>query len=60
MADLNKFLRSKDRITEILNYLMRNTPENERTDSFINNLEKSIKIIDDKMEEFKVKGLIKN
>jgi hypothetical protein len=60
MADVNKFLRSKDRITEILNYLMSNTPENERTHSFINNLEKSIKIIDDKMEEFKTKELIKN
>ena len=60
MADLNKFLRSKDRITEILTYLMSNTPENERTNSFINNLEKSIKIIDDKMEEFKSKELINN
>ncbi len=60
MADLNKFLRSKDRITEILTYLMSSRTEDENTHSFISNLENSLKIIDEKLDEFKNKELINN
>jgi len=60
MADLNQFQRSKDRITEILNYLLAENPADERTHSFIRDLETSIKILDDKIEEFKTIALSKN
>jgi len=60
MADLNKFQRSKDRITEILNYLMNKTADDEKTDLFITDLQKSLQIIDHKMEEFERKDLVNN
>jgi len=52
MADLNKFLRSKDRITELLRHLSYKNTHDDRTDSYIENLNKSMKIIDSKLEEF--------
>jgi hypothetical protein len=60
MADLNKFHRSKERIAELLNYLTFNNPKDEKVSSFINDLEKSIQIIDNKMEEFEKKELFSN
>ena len=59
MADLNKFQRSKERIAELLNYLTASSKD-EKVNSFINDLEKSIKIIDNKMEEFEKKELFSN
>ncbi len=53
MADLNKFIRSKERITELLSQLNRRQAEDEKVDVFIDDLQKSIKIIEDKMEAFK-------
>jgi hypothetical protein len=58
MADLNKFHRSRERLIEILNNLMDKTFEDERTAVFINDLQKSIRILDHKLEEFKRKELI--
>ncbi|MDB5008541.1 MAG: hypothetical protein JWQ84_3276 [Mucilaginibacter sp.] len=53
MADLNKFIRSKERITELLNHLVRKNTKDENMHLHINDLQNSIRIIDDKMEEFK-------
>lgn len=53
MADINKFQRSKDRIIEVLNYLMSVTDENDTKVSSIYALERSIQILDNKIEEFK-------
>jgi hypothetical protein len=55
MADINKIQRSKDRITEILNYLVNAAHSDEHTHMAINNLKLSIQIIDNKMDEFKGK-----
>jgi len=55
MADLNKFQRSKERITEILNYLMMNGGNDHQTNPYVNTLQQSIQIIDDKIEELKKK-----
>jgi uncharacterized protein YaaR (DUF327 family) len=53
MADLNKFQRSKERINEILNYLM-NTGNSDHVNSqYVRTLQQSIRVIDEKMEEFK-------
>jgi hypothetical protein len=60
MADLNKFKRSKDRITEILNYLLNKTADDEKTDLYINDLQRSLQIIDHKMEEFERKDIVNN
>ena len=57
MAELNKFQRSKDRIKEILNHLVNNSSDDEATNSFIDNLKQSIEILDNKMDEFRQKGL---
>lgn len=59
MADLNKFQRSKDRIAEVLNYLMSKEIDL-KTNLIINTLQKSIQIIDDKIDQFNVKILIIN
>ncbi len=59
MADLNKFQRSKDRIAEVLNYLMSKEIDS-KTNLIINTLQKSIQIIDDKIDQFNVKILIIN
>ena len=53
MADLNKFQRSKDKITEMINYLMNKTAGDEKAHLFIYELEKSILILDLKIEDFK-------
>jgi hypothetical protein len=58
MADINKFIRSKDRLEEIHNFLMNKMTKDEATMSIILNVEESIRVIDNKMEEFKRKGLI--
>jgi hypothetical protein len=58
MADINKFLRSKDRLTEIHNYLINNNAEDLKTNSYIDIVEESIRVIDNKMEEFKKRDLI--
>ncbi|HEY4325273.1 MAG TPA: hypothetical protein VGN20_14845 [Mucilaginibacter sp.] len=58
MADINKFIRSKDRLEEIHNFLTNKRTKDEETESIIINVEESIKVIDHKMEEFKRKGLI--
>jgi hypothetical protein len=59
MADINKIQRSRDSIIEILHYLT-NSHRDEKTDHFINNLRLSIKVIDNKLEEFKGRALFKN
>jgi hypothetical protein len=57
MADLNKFIRSKDKLTEVLRNLMHISIEDERTAMYISHLQQSIKIIDDKMNECQKKQL---
>jgi hypothetical protein len=52
MADINQFLRSKDRLTEIYYYLMTKTNVDEQTGSYIMILENSIKTLERKIEEF--------
>ena len=51
MADLNQFQRSKDRINEILHYLMHKSGDPE-TAFYIQSLEKALKTIELKMEEY--------
>ena len=58
MADLNKFMRTKDKLTETLKNLMRINTEDERTDMYISHLQQSIVIIDQKIAEFAKKELI--
>jgi hypothetical protein len=59
MADITKIQRSRDRISEILHYLT-NSHRDEKTDDFINNLQLSIKVIDNKLEEYKERARFKN
>jgi len=56
MADLNKIQRSKDLIAELLNYLVNTPQRDEKTTSFINELQLSMQLIDNKMEKFKQKN----
>lgn len=56
MADLHKIQRSKDLIAELLNYLKSTPKKDERTTSFINDLQLSMQVIDSKMEKFKRKN----
>jgi hypothetical protein len=58
MADLNKFMRTKDKLTETLKNLMRINTQDERTDMYISHLQQSINIIDDKIAEFMKKELV--
>ena len=61
MADLNKFQRSKERITEVLNYLMMSGDEDHHaTNPFVSTLQQSIQIIDSKMEELKNQQVAEN
>ena len=60
MADLNKFQRSKDKITEMINYLMNKTAGDEKAHLFIYELEKSILILDLKIEDFKNREINNN
>ena len=52
MADFNNLQRSKERIAELLSHLNQRQTADEKVDMHIRNLQNSIKIIDDKMEEF--------
>ncbi|HEY8930215.1 MAG TPA: hypothetical protein VIM55_13535 [Mucilaginibacter sp.] len=49
MADLNKFQRSKERINEILNYLMMSGAEHQ-SNPYVHTLQQSIRVIDAKIE----------
>jgi len=60
MADINKYYRSKERIAEVLNYLSCTATPNEKNNVFISELQKSIKIIEIKIEEFEKKELVNN
>jgi hypothetical protein len=60
MADINKIQRSKDMLTDILDYLLNAAHNDEQTHAFINNLKFSIQIIDNKMDEFKSKQPFEN
>jgi hypothetical protein len=53
MADLNKFQRSKERMVEILNYLIAAGKNNQHNHTYVLTLEQSIQIIDSKIEELK-------
>jgi len=53
MADLNKFHRSKERMVEILNYLMMTGKNDHQNNTYVLTLEQSIQIIDGKIEELK-------
>jgi hypothetical protein len=53
MADLNKFQRSKERMIEILNYLMMTGKTDQQENTYVLTLEQSIQIIDSKIEELK-------
>ncbi|MES2110483.1 MAG: hypothetical protein V4577_17120 [Bacteroidota bacterium] len=53
MADLNKFQRSKERMVEILNYLMKTGKNDQQKNTYVLTLEQSIQIIDGKIEELK-------
>jgi hypothetical protein len=59
MAELNQFQRSRDRLHEILCYLMTRRTVDEQTDSYIRILETSIQHLEHKIEEFKNTGQIK-
>ena len=53
MADINKIQRSKDMLTDILNYLVNASHSDKETHAFINNLKLSIQIIDNKIDQLK-------
>jgi predicted phage-related endonuclease len=55
MADLNKIQRSRDMILELHNSLVDKVADDETIKSHIHILERSIKLIDNKIEEFKNK-----
>jgi hypothetical protein len=50
MADINKFQRSKESIAEVLRHLMHVDVKDEGTDLYIIDLQRSIQILDHKME----------
>jgi hypothetical protein len=52
MGDLHQFKRSKDRITEILAGLVHKNTKDEKTNLMIEDLQKSIEILDVKIEEW--------
>lgn len=56
MADLHKIQRSKDLIAGVLKYLKSTSKKDVETTSFINDLQLSMQVIDNKMEKFKRKG----
>ena len=58
MADLTKFQRSKERINEILKYLM--LSDDHQTNQFKLTLQQSIQIIDSKIEELKNQQVAEN
>ncbi|CAN5358041.1 hypothetical protein BH09BAC6_BH09BAC6_31590 [soil metagenome] len=60
MPELRKFQRSKERVAEVLNYLKNNKCLDERNNSSISALERSLELIDTKMQEFEKKNLFNN
>jgi len=56
MADIHKIQRSKDLIAGVLNYLKSTSKKDVETTSFINDLQWSMQVIDNKMEKFKRKS----
>jgi len=60
MADLHKIQRSKDLIARALNYLKSTSKKDVETTSFINDLQLSMQVIDNKMEKFKRKNAENN
>lgn len=56
MADVNKIQRSKELIAGVIDYLKNTAESDEKTTSFINNLQLSMQVIDNKMEKFKSKN----
>jgi hypothetical protein len=59
MADLNKFQRSKERITEILNYLTM-TDNDHQANPYFNKLKQSAQLIDAKIEQLSKQEPAKN
>ena len=57
MPELRKFQRSKERVAEVLNYLKNNKSVDDRNYTSITALERSIELIDTKMQEFEKKNL---
>ena len=57
MADFNNLQRSKEKIVELLSRLNQRPAADEKVDVYIRNLQNSIKIISDKMEEFQKKTI---
>ncbi len=55
MADLDKFQRSRNMISEVQKALVGHATGNDAIASYIETLKRSIKIIDSKIEEYKVK-----
>ena len=56
MADIHKIQRSRDLIAQLLNYWKNMPKKDEKTTSFINDLQLSMQVIDHKMEKFKCKN----
>ncbi len=53
MADLNMFLRSKDRIRVVLQQVTRQNTHDEQTDHYVSDLQKAIQVIDVKINQLK-------
>ena len=60
MAELRKFQRSKEKVAEILDYLKSTRYQDERVNTSICVLEKSLELIDSKIEEYERKKLLNN
>lgn len=60
MADLNKFQRSKERINEVLNYLMHTNNCDQLNSQYVKTLQQSIEVIDEKMEQFKKNEILRS
>jgi hypothetical protein len=52
MADLNQFLRSKERLCEMLNEVVHLKAADSKTIAYIQSIEHSIKILDEKIAEY--------
>jgi hypothetical protein len=53
MAELNQFQRSKDRLNEILCYLMNKKVVDEQTDLYMKTIQTSIKTLEQRIEDYK-------
>lgn len=58
MADLNKFQRSKERITEILNHITV-TGNDHHANPYFHKLKQSVQLIDAKIEQLNQQELVK-